>query len=344
MVAQENLVNGTEAMSNSAKDKNIRHSQDQVTIVEVSPRDGLPAVCEGLSTADEIMYINKLSETGIRKIESVTFTHPRLLPKEYNAEQLIQGIHKKPGITYVGLVPNEIGCRRALVTNIDEILVLVSASDTFNRLNVGRTLRESLNKMLPTILDAARKSNRSIRIYILTAFGCPYTGKVPPEEVVQLVLKLSYLGATEIVLVDSTGMANPRTVKSLIGSIRDLNLDINLAVHFHNTRGTAIANCIAAYEAGVRIFDTSLGGMSGTPYGAVELDFGYWNVPTEDLVHVFEEMGIKTGIDFNLLMACVQVAEKLAGKPLPGHLLRALPATHIFEIPDYLQRRKHLDV
>ena len=331
-------------MSNSHKGKDLRNGEDQVTIVEVSPRDGLPAVCEGLSTADEIMYINKLSETGIRKIECVTFSHPRLLPKEYNAEQLIQGIHKKPGITYVGLVPNEIGCRRALVTDIDEILVLVSASDTFNRLNVGRTLRESLNKMLPTILDAVRKSNRSIRVYILTAFGCPYTGKVPPEDVVQLVQKLSYLGASEIVLVDSTGMANPKAVKGLIGSILDLTLDIDLAVHFHNTRGTAIANCMAAYEAGVRIFDTSLGGMSGTPYGAMELDVGYWNVPTEDLVHLFEEMGVRTGVDFKRLLECVQFAEKLADKPLPGHLLRARPASDISEIPDYLPRLKYLDV
>ncbi len=331
-------------MSPPPRDKNNKNGEERVTIVEVSPRDGLPAVCEGLSTADEIVYINRLSETGIKKIECATFMHPRLLPKDYNAEKLIEGIHKKPGVTYIGLVPNEIGCRRALVTKIDEILMLVSASDTFNKLNVGRTLRESLNKMLPAILDAAGKSGRSIRIYILTAFGCPYTGKIPPEEVLQLVLKLSYLGASEIVLVDSTGMANPRTVKDLIRSIFDLNLDLKLAVHFHNTRGTAIANCIAAYEAGVRIFDTSLGGMSGTPYGAMELDFGYWNVPTEDLVHVFEEMGIKTGVDFDRLLECVQMAEKLAGKPLPGHLLRARPASHISEIPDYLPRQNYLDL
>lgn len=331
-------------MSISSKDKNLKTGEDQVIIVEVSPRDGLPAVCEGLSTADEIMYINKLSETGIKKIECVTFSHPKLLPKDYNAEKLIEGIHKKPGITYIGLVPNEIGCRRALITNIDEILILVSASDTFNRLNVGMPLRESMNKMLPAILSAAVRSKRSIRIYILTAFGCPYSGKVMPDEVLQLVLKLGYMGASEIVLVDSTGMANPKTVKELIRSIFDLNLNIDLAVHFHNTRGTAIANCVAAYEAGVRIFDTSLGGMSGTPYGAMELDFGYWNVPTEDLVHLFEEMGIRTGVDFDRLMECVQMAEKLAGKPLPGHMLRARPASHINEIPDYLRLRKHLDL
>ncbi len=311
----------------------MKNSDNQVTIVEVSPRDGLPAVCDNLSTADEIMYINKLSETGIKKIECVSFSHPRLLPKNYDAERIAAGIHKKPGVTYIGLVPNEIGCRRALVTRIDEVLILVSASDVFNKLNVGRTLRETLNKMLPTIFDATKKSNRSCRIYILTAFGCPYSGVVSHEEILQLVLKLSYMGASEIVLVDSTGMANPRKVKDLIRAILELDLNINLAVHFHNTRGTAIANCVAAYDAGVRIFDTSLGGMSGTPYGAMELDLGYWNVPTEDLVHLFEEMGITTGIDFDCLLECIELAEKLAGKVLPGHLLRARPSSNLAKIP-----------
>ena len=308
-----------------------------VTLVEVSPRDGLPKVCRGLSTEDNINYINRLSETGLKKIECASFVHPRLMPEGYDAEKLVSGIAKKPGISYVGLVSNEIGCRRALFTQIDEILVLLSVSDTFNKINIGKTLKESVNKMLPTILDAAVKSSRSARIYIMTAFGCPYTGPIRPEEVAQLLLKLSYMGASEVVLVDSTGMANPKSVKSTIRTLLDLHLDIQLAVHFHNTRGAAIANCVAAYEAGIRIFDTSLGGMSGTPYGVSELDIGYWNVPTEDLAHLFEAMGIQTGIDLEALLDCVRLAEKMVGKPLPGHLLRARPASKITEIPPYLK-------
>ena len=323
--------------------KAVRKKDTQVTIVEVSPRDGLPEVCEGLSTADKIKYINKLSETGLKKIECASFSHPRLLPRGYDAEKLIAGISKKPDVTYVGLVPNEIGCRRAVITQIDEILILLSASDTFNKLNIGRSLKESLNKMLPSILDTAVKNSRSIRVYIMTAFGCPYTGKVSVEDITQLLLKLSYMGASEIVLVDSTGMANPISVKSTLRTLLDLQLDISLAVHFHNTRGTAIANCVAAYEAGIRIFDTSLGGMSATPYGVSELDIGYWNVPTEDLVHLFEEMGIKTGIDLDKLLDCVRLAEKMAGLPLPGHLLRAGKASSIAEIPQYLKRQQIID-
>ena len=316
---------------------------DQVTIVEVSPRDGLPEVCRSLATEDKIKFINKLSDTGLKKIECASFTHPRLLPAGYDAEKLIEGITKKKDVTYVGLVPNEIGCRRAVVTRIDEILILLSASDTFNKLNIGRTLKESLNKMLPAIMEAAVKNSRSIRVYVMTAFGCPYTGKIGVQDIAQLLLKLSYMGASEIVLVDSTGMANPQMVKSTIRALLDLQLDINLAVHFHNTRGAAIANCVAAYEAGIRIFDTSLGGMSATPYGVSELDIGYWNVPTEDLVHLFEAMGIKTGIDLTKLLDCVKLAEQMAGIPLPGHLLRAGRASQIAEIPPHLKRQKIID-
>ena len=329
--------------NDSTAGKAARKKGNSLTIVEVSPRDGLPEVCSGLSTEDKINYINKLSETGLKKIECASFTHPRLLPEGYDAEKLVGGIIKKPDVTYVGLVPNEIGCRRALVTQIDELLVLLSASDTFNRINVGKSLKESLNKVLPTLLDAAVRNARSVRIYVMTAFGCPYTGRVSPGEVARLLLKLNYMGASEVVLVDSTGVADPGSVKELIRALLDLNLDIQLAVHFHNTRGTAIANCVAAYEAGIRIFDASLGGMSNTPYGVSELDVGYWNVPTEDLVHLFEAMGIQTGIDLEKLLDCVRLAEKMAGKPLPGHILRARPASQITEIPRHLKGQPVLD-
>lgn len=324
-------------------DKSPGKNDGQVTIVEVSPRDGLPEVCKGLSTANKIKYINRLSETGLSKIECASFMHPRLLPRGYDAEKLITGISKKQGVTYVGLVPNEIGCRRAMTTQIDEILILLSASDTFNKLNIGRTLKESLNKMLPSILDMVVKNSRSVRVYVMTAFGCPYTGKISAEDIVQLLLKLSYMGASEVVLVDSTGMANPRSVQSTLRKLLDMKLDINLAVHFHNTRGAAIANCVAAYDAGIRIFDTSLGGMSATPFGASELDIGCWNVPTEDLVYLFEDMGIKTGVDLEKLLDCVRLAEQMAGMHLPGHLLRAGKSSQIVGIPKHLERHKIMD-
>jgi len=328
----------------SAEDKTKLKKNEHVTIVEISPRDGLPALGKSLSTEDHVLFINKLSKAGFKKIECASFLHPRLLPAKYDAEKIVEGINKEPGVTYVGVVPNEIGCRRALVTQVDEILMLIAASDAFNRVTMGRTLKETLNKTLPAIFDATAKSAKTVRIYVLTAFGCPYVGLISPDEITQLVLRLSYMGAKEISLVDSTGMADPRMVKTLIKAIFDLKLNIKLAVHFHNTRGTAIANCVAAYEAGVRIFDTSLGGMSGTPYGSMELDLGYWNVPTEDLVYLFEQMGIKTGIDKNLLLDCVATAENFAGFPLPGHLLRANTSASKKEMPQQMKSAIHLDM
>lgn len=323
--------------------RGIRKKEAQVKIVEVSPRDGLPEVCKGLSTADKIKYINKLSETGLAKIECAAFTHPRLTPEGYDAEKLVAGIMKKPDVTYVGLAPSEIGCRRAVITQIDEILVLLSASDAFNKINLGRTLKESLNKLLPAIFEAASKNARTVRAYIMTAFGCPYTGAVNPLDVGRLLLQLRYMGVSEIVLVDSTGMANPKTVKQTVRTLLDLTTGGNLAVHFHNTRGAAIANCIAAYEAGIRIFDTSLGGMSATPYGVKPLDIGYWNVPTEDLAHLFEAMGVSTGIDWEKLLDCVRLAEKMAGASLPGHLLRAGLSSQMMDMPKQLAKQPFFD-
>jgi hydroxymethylglutaryl-CoA lyase len=187
------------------------------------------------------------------------------------------------------------------------------------------------------------KHSRSVRAYIMTAFGCPYSGPVRSEEVGRLMLQLRYMGVSEIVLVDSTGMGNPKTVKETIEKLLDLSPDSRLAVHFHNTRGAAIANCVAAFEAGIRIFDTSLGGMSATPYGVEHLNFGYWNVPTEDLVHLFHDMGVSTGIDLDKLLDGVRMAEKMAGQPLPGHLLRAGLASQIFDIPQHLAKPPFFD-
>jgi hydroxymethylglutaryl-CoA lyase len=319
----------------------LKKNNERAVIVEVSPRDGLPVISGGTSTEDKIMYINALAAAGVKKIECVAFTHPRLIPQSADAEKIMAGITKKSGVTYVGLVPNEIGCRRALMTQIDEILTLVAASDVFNQINTGKTKKETMNKVLPAIFEVADKAGKQISTYIQTAFGCPYTGEISPEEVLQLFLKLTYMGAKEIVLVDSTGMANPRQVSELIKQILGLNLPVNLGVHFHDTWGAAIANCVAAYDAGARSFYTSIGGLSGTPYGVSELAFGYWNVPTEDLVHLLKQMGIETGIDISRLMDCIKTAETLAGKTLPGHLLRAKPSSQLSALPDLSKKSNH---
>lgn len=297
-------------------------SKADVTFVDTSARDGLPAI-DGISTSNKVSLINHLVKAGLKRIDCVAFTHPRLIPKYSDAEQVMAEIKKKHNVTYIGLVPNEIGCRRAIITGIDQVLTLVAASDTYNKLALGRDLKEILNKTFPAIFEVASNNGKTTRSYILTAFGCPYTGKVSYEDVVQIILKLNHMGVDEVSLVDTAGMANPKSVKELVRIILDLKLSTRLAVHFHNNRGTAMANCITAYECGVRIFDTSLGGLSGTPFGSINQDIGNWNLPTEDLVHVFEDMGIKTAINLERLLEAVEFAEKITGKPLPGHILRA---------------------
>ncbi len=158
----------------------MKKNNERAVIVEVSPRDGLTVINGGASTEDKIMYINCLAAAGVKKIECAAFSHPRLIPQNADAEKIMAGITKKPGVTYVGLVPNEIGCRRALMTQVDEILTLVAASDVFNRLNTGKTKKETLHKVLPAIFEVANKAGKQISIYIQTAFGCPIPEKFLP--------------------------------------------------------------------------------------------------------------------------------------------------------------------
>jgi hydroxymethylglutaryl-CoA lyase len=298
--------------------KTGNYGSTDVTIVEISPRDGFPYI-RNVTTEQKINLINMLSETGIKKIDAIAFTHPALFPQNADAEEVVKGIKKKSGVTYACMIPGEMGCRRAVNTKIEEITFVISVSDAYNQKIGLKTLRETLNK-IPTIFEMAINHGKTVRVYVLAAFGCPYSSKISADDVINLYLKLSHLGASEISLVDSTGLANPKQVKSLVKAIINLKLPSKLAVHFHNTRNTAIANCVAAYEAGVRIFDTSLNGLSWPLFGRIEDDLSFWNVPTEDLVNLLEEMGIRTGVSLDRLMECANFVEKIAGRPLPGHL------------------------
>lgn len=235
------------------------------------------------------------------------------------------------------MVPSEVACRRAVLTRVDEVLTLVAASEAFNHSALGLSTKILLNKTLPAIFETAHDGGRTISAYILAAFGCPYSGPVDLEKVLEIASRLAFMGAREIKVVDSTGMANPIQVKRIVAAVTELGLGANIAVHFHDTRGTGLVNCVAAYEKGIRIFDTAIAGFSGTPFGARELDIGFWNVPTEDLAHLFEQMGVSTGLDLKRLLQCVALAERLAGIRLPGHLLRAGLSSELAEIGEQLK-------
>jgi hydroxymethylglutaryl-CoA lyase len=298
-------------------------TSERIHISECGPRDVAFLLREKISAEQKIDLIDGLSETGVQKIDCVAFTHPRLFPELADAEEVLAGIRKNENVIYVGLVPNEIGCRRSLQTSVNEIAVFVSASETLHRAVLGLELKESLNKVLPTILGVAAEDGKFARAGILAAFGCPYTGEVAPEKVVELVSRLSFMGARDITLVDTSGMANPKSVGSLIKILVDQRMDISFSVHFHNVRGIALANALAAYEAGIRSFDTSLGGLSGRTFWSAQFGLGYWNIPTEDLVYMFHEMGVPTGVNLDKLLTCVEKAEELIGCELPGHILRS---------------------
>lgn len=311
-------------------------SDSAVTTVDCGPRDGLSALARSVPTGEKARLINGLIAAGVRKIDCVAFTHPRIMPESADAERVVELIEKKPNVGLIGVAPSEVACRRAVLTGVDEILAMVAASEAFNNAALGLSLRQLMNKSLPAIFETARQGGKAIRAYILTAFGCPYSGPVGPESVLEVASRLTRMGVAEISLVDSTGMANPKQVKRLIESILALGLESTLAVHFHDTRGTAIANCVAAYEAGVRVFDTAIAGLSGTPFGAPDQELGVWNVPTEDLVSLFEDMGVKTGVDMDRLLECVDLAEEIAGRPLSGHIRRSGPNTGLSDIPEPL--------
>ena len=307
-----------------------------VTIVDTSPRDGPVAIPE-ISTPEKVALAKRLMQSGLTKIDCVAFTHPRIRPEFADAEEVINTLDKKSEVTIIGLAPNEIACRRALNTKVDEIGTLVAASESFNRAVMGISIKETLFKTLPAIFQACLEKGKTIRVYLLAAFCCQYEGRVPIKDLVELVTKLAFMGVNEISLVDSPGMVNPKQVKETIAALIDLDLDANLAVHFHNTRGLGLVNCLAAYEAGIRIFDTAIGGLSGAPFGAPKMEVGSWNIPTEDLVYLFQEIGVNTGISLDAIVNAVKFAQKLARRELSGHVLNARTAFEVSNFPEPLK-------
>ncbi|MFQ5484002.1 MAG: hypothetical protein ACE5DO_01570 [Desulfobacterales bacterium] len=307
-----------------------------VTIVDCGPRVGLSSLPK-VRTSDKVALTDRLVKSGITKIDCVAFTHPRLRPEYADAEKVIKALGKKPGATIIGMAPNEIACRRALSTDIDEISTLVSASESFNRSVLGYSVRETLNKTFPTIFQACMEKEKPVRVYIVAAFGCQFEGKVPIRNVVDLTSKLAFMGVNEISLVDTTAVANPKLVKETITALRELNLETKIAVHFHNTRGLGMVNCLAAFESGIRIFDTAIGGLSSTPFGVPKTDIGSWEVSTEDLVYLFNEIGVETGIDSEALFDSAKFIQKLAGRELPGHMLKARNAFERSDLPEPLR-------
>ncbi|HYA93072.1 MAG TPA: hydroxymethylglutaryl-CoA lyase [Thermodesulfobacteriota bacterium] len=292
---------------------------NSVTIVEVGPRDGLQNEANFVPTEQKIELINCLSQTGLGRIEITSFVHPKAIPQLQDSEEIVKRIERKAGIIYSTLVPNEKGLERALAAGVEEIALFVSASETHNQKNVKMSISDSL-KGFRSIAEKALTHGIRMRGYVVTAFGCPYEGRISPEKVESIVDEYRSLGVHEIALGDTTGMANPVEVNRMVSRIlRRLDEKTSLALHFHDTRGAALANILSALQEGVMIFDGSIGGLGGCPYAPGASG----NVATEDLVNMLEEMGIETGIDLNRLMGCAKYARTIIQKDLPSHLLSA---------------------
>ncbi|MEW6374902.1 MAG: hydroxymethylglutaryl-CoA lyase [Thermodesulfobacteriota bacterium] len=289
-----------------------------VTIVEVGPRDGLQNEGNFVPTEKKIKLIERLSETGLKRIEITSFVHPKAIPQLQDSEEVVKRVHRRPGITYSTLVPNEKGLERALASGVEEIAFFVSASETHNQKNVRMSVSESL-KGFHNIAERALNSGMRIRGYVVTAFGCPYEGRVPQEKVEFIVEEYKNLGIHEIALGDTTGMANPVQVSRIVEQIKPRLGSMGLALHFHDTRSTALANVLAALQEEVTVFDGSIGGMGGCPYAPGASG----NVATEDLVNMLQEMGIDTGVDLQRLVDCAKYAREIIRRDLPSHLLKA---------------------
>ena len=293
-----------------------------VRIREVGPRDGFQNEPEVIATADKVALIEALAHAGLRRIELTSFVRPDVIPQLADAAEVLEAVRLPEGVSASVLIPNERGLERALEhrARFQEINGFLSASETHNRKNVGRSVEESLAGLRRTFARARAEGLRCEGV-ISTSFGCPYEGRVPPERVLEIAQALADAGAEEIGFGDTTGMANPLQVRDFFAIARDALPGLELTAHFHNTRGQGLANVLAALEAGVESFESSFGELGGCPVPAGATG----NIATEDLVSMLHEMGIATGIELAALIDASRQAQRVLGRPLGSHVLTAGP-------------------
>jgi hydroxymethylglutaryl-CoA lyase len=243
--------------------------------------------------------------------------HPKAIPQLSDAMEVLTSIKKQEGVTYSALVPNVRGCQRALETDVQQLALFVSASETHNLKNVNMSVADSL-KAFTEVATMAREAGRSLRGYIVTAFGCPYEGNIAWEQLTKIIETYLEMGVGEISLGDTTGMANPRQVKEIAKKISNENWPLDIAFHFHNSRGLGLANVWTAFEEGITIFDSSIGGVGGCPTAIGASG----NVCTEDMINMFTESGVTTGIDFDTLLEASTLAQRVIGQVLPSYTLK----------------------
>lgn len=290
---------------------------EQVQIKEVGPRDGLQNEAIFVDTKKKVEWINELSKSGLSYIEITSFVHPKWVPQLKDACEVATFIERKEGVTYAALVPNMFGLERAIETNIDEVSIFMSASETHNRKNINKSIEETF-PVLQEVATEATKAGKRVRGYVSTVFGCPYEGAVSIEKVKKIVDRLFMMGVYEVSLGDTIGIAHPKQVDDVLTVLKTVFPMENLALHLHDTRGMSLANTLVALTKGITIFDSSIGGLGGCPYAKGATG----NVATEDLIYMLEQMGVQTGISLSSILSAAKKMEKILNKPLPSKQLK----------------------
>ncbi len=300
----------------------------RIFIHDVVARDGFQIEPAFIPTERKIEVIDLLSQTGVAKIEATSFVSPKAVPNLRDAEQVLAGIRRNPAVTYVALVPNARGAERALAAKVDEIVLVVSASETHNRANVRRSVAESFAGFRE-VFDVLRGSDTGVTGAIATAFGCPFEGAIAESQVLECVARYVDLGVAGVTFGDTTGVANPAQVERLARTAAKRLADLPLTLHFHNTRGMGLANILAGLQAGVVRFEGCLGGLGGCPFAPGATG----NVCTEDVVHMLECMGYDTGVDLDRLLAASRRLREIVGHELPGQVVKAGRASDLHPVP-----------
>jgi hydroxymethylglutaryl-CoA lyase len=296
----------------------VKIAVEQVKVVEVGPRDGLQNEKSVVPTEAKVRFITALADAGLKTIEAGAFVHPKWVPQMADTAEVYRDIPKDPGVDYPVLVPNMRGLDRAIEANVRSISVFTAASESFNKRNINMSIDESFEVFGPVIVRA-RDHGMKVRGYVSTSLGCPYEGEVPPEKVLEVSARLLDLGCYEVSIGDTIGVGTPLQVQGLVGLLLQVIPVKHLAMHFHDTRGTALANTLAALEMGVSTFDASAGGLGGCPYAPGASG----NLATEDLIYLLNGMGIPTGVDLKLLVAASAEIAPYLDHPLPGKYLQS---------------------
>ena len=305
---------------------------ERIFIHDVVARDGFQIEPNWIPTERKIEIIDRLSQTGVAKIEATSFVSPKAVPQLRDAAEVMAGIRRNPDVTYVALVPNARGAERALAAKVDEVVLVVSASETHNRANVRRSVDESFAGFTE-VLAALRGSDVGMVGAIATAFGCPFEGSVPESQVLDCIGRYVDLGVRGVTFGDTTGMANPRQVQQLVGRARERFPGVELTLHFHNTRGMGLANVVAGLSAGVACFEGCLGGLGGCPFAPGATG----NVCTEDVVHMLQCMGYDTGVDLDRMLEASRRLEEVVGHELPGQVVKAGKSSDTHPLPAGLE-------